>query len=357
MSLLDLLNFSTAGKKISIEPAGVSFETGKHQTVLESGLAQGLAMPHSCTVGTCGTCKCKLREGKIREITNFAYVLSAEELRSNVILTCQAMAKTDLILEIEDFEPKKLHPPEDFTGRILAHKDITHDIREVTLELDRPIRFDAGQYIQISVDDIFGARSYSFAMAPEDEGNKTISLFIRKVPEGEFTGALFEGRLQNRDLQIHGPAGNFWLRDGQGPIICIAGGSGLAPVLSILEQALKSDVNRPCVVLLGARTQQDIYGIERMEAIQERWDGAFTFAPVLSHEAENSDWQGLTGFVNTAISEAAGALISNETDVYMCGPPPMIDACTDTLLSLGIDQHRIHFDKFLDASHGVVRHE
>jgi len=357
VSLLDLFNFGTSGKKISIQPADVSFETGKHQTVLESGLAQGLAMPHSCTVGTCGSCKCKLKEGKIREITNFAYVLSTEELRSNVILTCQAMAKTDLVLEIEDFEPKKLHPPEDFTGRITQQKDITHDIREVTIELDRPIAFDAGQYVQVSVDDIFGARSYSFAMPPTDHGDKAISLFIRKVPGGEFTGNLFEGKLDNTQLHLHGPAGNFWLRDGKGPIICIAGGSGLAPVLSLLEKAVEQTVSRPCVVLFGARTQNDLYAIDRMKAVEQRWNGAFTFAPVLSHEETDSSWQGHTGFVNTAIGEVAGSSISDETDVYMCGPPPMIDACTDTLLTLGIDQHRIHSDKFFDASHGVIRHE
>jgi Na+-transporting NADH:ubiquinone oxidoreductase, subunit NqrF len=209
VSLLDLFNFTSAGKKISIQPANIAFETGKHQTVLESGLAQGLAMPHSCTVGTCGSCKCTLKEGKIREITNFAYVLSAEELRSNVILTCQAMAKTDLVLEIEDFEPKKLHPPEDFTGQIIDQKDVTQDIREVTIELDRPIAFDAGQYVQVSVNEIFGARSYSFAMAPQEGGNQTISLFIRKVPGGEFTGALFDGKLDQTELHLHRPRRQF----------------------------------------------------------------------------------------------------------------------------------------------------
>jgi len=355
--LLNALGFGKASRTVNIQPADMSFEASKNKSILESALSQGLAMPHSCTVGTCGTCKCKLISGKIRELTNFAYVLSEEELRNNIILTCQAVAKTDITLDVEDFEPKRLNPPADFTGKIVEQKTITHDIREVTLELDRPIKFDAGQYIQMSVDEIFGARSYSFAMPPTESGNKTISLFIRRVPEGQFTGMLFDGKLDNVEFKMHGPAGNFWLRDGKGPMICIAGGSGLAPVLSILEEAVKSPIGRPCVVLFGARTQNDLYGIERLKAIEKAWDGAFVFAPVLSHEDDSSPWQGARGFVNTAIGDVAGTYISDETDVYMCGPPPMIDAATETLIELGINEHRIHFDKFFDASHGVIRHE
>lgn len=355
MSLFDV--FKAKPKNVRIKPSNVEYETTTKGSILESGLAQGLAMPHSCTVGTCGTCKCKLLSGKIRELTNFAYVLTEEDLRNNYILTCQASAKTDVELEIEDFEPKRLNPPADFDAHIIATTDITHDIKEVTLALDRPIKFDAGQYIQLNDQDIFGARSYSFAMAPADNGDQTISLFIRKVPEGEFTTKLFDGKLDGAKLRAHGPSGNFWLRDGRGPMICVSGGSGLAPIISMLEQAVKNPPGRACVVLFGARTQADLYGLERLAAIEKAWDGAFSFVPVLSNEPENSGWTGATGFVNTAIETAAGHLISDEADIYMCGPPPMIDAATDTLLDLGADKHRIHFDKFLDSSHGVIRQD
>src|SRR5690606_4148964 len=106
--------------------------------------------------------------------------------------------------------------------------------------------------------------------------------------------------------------GNFWLRDGKGPMICIAGGSGLAPVLSILEQAVKQPIGRPCVVLFGAITENDLYGLEMLKEIEKAWDGAFVFAPVLSHEEDGSPWQGHRRFVNTAISAVAGAYISDE---------------------------------------------
>ena len=143
---------------VTANPSGRQFTVSSGQSILESALAQGLAFPHSCTVGTCGSCKCKLLSGKIREISNFAYVLEAEELRSGIILACQAEAKTDVTLDVPGFSDKQLHPARDFTGTISATLDLTHDIKEVTVVVDHPVQFDAGQYMQLSTPQIFGAR-------------------------------------------------------------------------------------------------------------------------------------------------------------------------------------------------------
>ncbi|CAA0083632.1 2Fe-2S iron-sulfur cluster-binding protein [Zhongshania aliphaticivorans] len=354
MSIFSFLKPSP--KTVTIEPAGISFEVKPGQSILEAGLAHGYAMPHSCTVGTCGSCKCKLTSGgKVRELTDFAYVLEAEELQDNMILTCQSALKLDVTVHIPNFELKQLHPPEDYDGEIIATEDLTHDVKKVTLRLDRPMWFDAGQYVQLHIDEFFGGRSYSFALPPSEEGLREVDLFIRHVPGGEFTGLLFEGKLDQTKLKVHGPSGNFWLRDGRGPIICVGGGSGLAPIVSLLEQAAKAPHGRPCVMFFGARTQADLYCLDRIAKIGEAWDGAFQFVPVLSDEPENSDWTGLRGFVNTAIESAAGQYLSADTQVYLCGPPPMIDAVTETVLSLGVDEKNVHADKFLDASHGISR--
>lgn len=355
MAILDL--FKPSKKTVTIMPANISFDVKSNQSILEAGLANGYAMPHSCTVGTCGSCKCDKTEGKIRELSNFAYVLDAHELQNDVILTCQSSLKSNVTINIPEFELKQLHPPEDFDGRIVETTNLTHDTKKVTLTLNKPIKFDAGQYVQLSVNSIFGARSYSFAMAPEDEGNNKIELFIRQVPNGEFTTKLFNDELNDQTIKLHGPSGNFWLRDGKSPIICVGGGSGLAPLVSLLEQASKTSHGRPCIILFGARTQADLYAVDRLIEIGKKWDGAFNFIPVLSNEPENSGWQGQTGFVNTVIDEVAGQYIADDTQAYLCGPPPMIDAVTDTLTDLGIITTNIHADKFLDASHGVARQD
>jgi len=349
--------FGKRVRTVTALPSGIRFEVNRSQSILEAALAQGIAFPHSCTVGTCGSCKCILKSGKIREITNFGYVLSAEELQSDVILACQAAAKTDVELDVPALEDKRLNPAEDFSGQIVETQELTHDIKRVTVELDRPIRFDAGQYAQLSIDDIYGARAYSFAVAPSDDGLKTISFFIRHVPGGMFTDLLFNGELENKLLRVHGPSGNFWLRESRAPMICIAGGSGLAPLLSLLADAAARNVGRPCVVLFGARTQADLYETEALNKISSRWNGSFLFTPVLSDEPEDSDWTGARGFVTAHIQSSASGLAGDDTEAYLCGPPPMIDAAMPELQALGITDTNLHFDKFLDGSHGLGRQE
>lgn len=353
MSFLNF--FKPKARIVTIMPAGVSFEVPSGQSILEAGLAQGFAMPHSCTVGTCGECKCKKEEGTVREMNNFAYVLTAEELQTDVIITCQAAPKSDVTITIPHFELKRLQPPKDFTGQITEISDLTHDTKKVSINLDAEMKFDAGQYVQVSIDSVEGARSYSFAMPPKEGGNDSIDLFIRKVEGGEFTEKLFSGALNNAVVSVHGPNGNFWLRGGRSPIICVGGGSGLAPIISLLEQAAKTLHGRPCVFFYGARTQDDLYCMDRIKEIEQKWDGAFKFVPVLSDVSSDSHWQGLTGYVNTVIDDIAGEYINADTQVYLCGPPPMIDAVTETVISLGIEPSNVHADKFLDASHGLTR--
>ena len=356
MGILSRL-FGQSVSRVTAEPSGVSFEVRRDQSILEAALAQGIAFPHSCTVGTCGSCKCKLVAGKIREISNFAYVLSAAELRGHVILACQAAAKTDVVLDVPHMESKRLHPSADYTARITATEDLTHDIKRVTLTLDRPLKFDAGQYAQLGVDSVFGARAYSFAVPPVAAGNQSLSFFIRRVPEGQFTELLFAGHLDGVAIKVHGPAGNFWLRDSRAPMICIAGGSGLAPLISMLEDAAARQVGRNCVLLFGARTQGDLYAQDLIEDIGAKWNGAFKFVPVLSDAAEDTSWQGARGLVTEHIATATSELIAADTQAYLCGPPPMIDAALPVLASLGVTQEHLHFDKFLDGSHGLARQE
>lgn len=356
MGILSKL-FGQRTSTVTAEPSGLRFEVNSSQSILEAALAQGIAFPHSCTVGTCGSCKCRLKSGRIREITNFGYVLSAEELQGDVILACQAAARSDVVLDVPGLSAHRLHPSGDYTATLTGSVDLTHDIRQVTLTLDRPMPFDGGQYAHLAVDDIFGARAYSFAVPPDAGGNREVSFFIRHVPGGMFTDLLFAGGLDDKTIRVHGPSGNFWLRDSRASMICIAGGSGLAPLVSMLEDAVRRDVGRTCVVLFGARTQADLYALDRLEALGANWNGAFTFVPVLSDEPGDSDWTGARGLVTEHIGSAAAGLASDESEAYLCGPPPMIDAALPELGTLGLEAENMHFDKFLDGSHGLARQE
>ncbi len=347
--------FGRGEYRVTATPSNLDFTVRSGHSVLESALAQGIAFPHSCTVGTCGACKCRLVDGRIREISNFAYVLDAQELRSGIILACQAEARSDLTLEVAGLSAKRLQPVEDYSGEIVHHEDLTHDIRRVSVRLDRALRFEAGQYATLEAPRIRGARAYSMSNPPATDGDDTLEFIIRRVPGGEFTEALFSGELAGERLHVRGPAGNFWLRDSREPLIAVAGGSGLAPLLSMLRAACAREVGRPCVVLFGARTQADLYGQDVMVALAGAWNGAFEYVPVLADEPADSDWRGARGLVTDAIAAHVPASAAAGAEAYLCGPSGMVDAAAQVLQAQGLAAENLHFDKFLDGSHGLKR--
>lgn len=341
---------------VTVQPAGVSFEVRGNQSILEAALGQGIAYPHSCTVGTCGSCKSRLLRGRIREITNFAYVLSAAELQGGIILACQAAARGEVELEVAGLAAHRLHPAVSCHGEVVATRALAPDVLELTLALDGPLAFDAGQYAQLEVDEVHGARAYSFAVPPQPGGRSEVSFFVRHVPGGAFTDLLFSGALAGRRLRVHGPLGNFWLRESHAPMVCVAGGSGLAPLVALLEDAIARQVGRPCVLLFGARRRADLYALDRIEAIRARWNGAFSFVPVLSAADDDATWGGARGLVTEHIARAAQGLLSADAEGYLCGPPGMIDAAVETFTALGLAPANLHCDRFLDGSHGLHRH-
>jgi NAD(P)H-flavin reductase/ferredoxin len=344
-----LMGKPTATKQMQILPQGVSVTIASGKSLLEAALAQGVAYPHNCTVGTCASCKSRLVQGRVREATPFGYTLSKEELDAGYILACQAFPKDDLTI-VELPEPgADVPPPEAFKGEITSTQALTHDILKVTVRVDRPLNYVAGQYASVRIAGMPRMRHYSFADAPQREGRKELSFFIRKVPEGAFTQTLFGGQLTGRPLEIEAPQGSFYLRGGNAPMLCVVGGSGLAPLLSVLEDARKHRIRRRCVLLFGARTQSDLYMLDQIRGLSENWLEPFTFVPVLSHEPAGSDWAGARGMVTEFIASSAAGIDWPTTEAYMCGPPPMIDAAIATLVAAGLPLDAIHYDKFSDG--------
>lgn len=344
--------FGAKSKKlVEVRPFGAKFEVPSGQTVLESALNHDVPFPHNCTVGTCGSCKCRLVTGKVKAISDFGYVLSKPELEAGYILACSAVPQDELTVVEVEASGIDAPPPEDFKGRIGSTEPLTHDILRVTMELDRPLKFVAGQYANLHLPGEQLPRCYSFADAPEREGRKTVSFMIRKVPGGAFTEALFAGKLQGATLDVNAPHGEFHLRTSAGPMLCIAGGSGLAPLLSLLEDARKKRVKRKCVLLFGARTEADLYALDQIKSIQQGWPDSFDFIPVLSAEPEGSAWAGKRGMVTDHVASLELGTPWSGSEGYMCGPPVMIDAAIDKLTGLGVDLHAIHYDKFTDMSH------
>ena len=180
-------------------------------------------------------------------------------------------------------------------------------------------------------------------------GSSELSFHVRLVSGGTYTEWLFAKDRVGESLTLHGPGGVFFLRPDDAPILCVAGGSGMAPIKSILESAAQEGLNRPVTYLFGARTQRDLYCLEEMEALAKRWSNTLQFIPVLSEEPEDSDWTGKRGFVTEYISDEDTGFDLKTCHAYLCGPPVMIDAAIAVLENHQVSVEHIHYDKFLDA--------
>jgi NAD(P)H-flavin reductase/ferredoxin len=330
-----VLNLNNGQHRVNLE--------GK-ETILTAALRAGIPMANSCRVGGCATCKCKLISGKVKQLTESSYVLSEEELDQGYILACQSVAKSDVAIEaiLDDattkFESKKL------TGLITAQDKLTHDITRLKISLNEAIDYAAGQYAEISIPGLSTAiRAYSFA-SPATGGE--VEFFIREVEGGELSPLINSRNLLNTPLELHGPFGDFYLREADAPFVCIAGGSGLAPIKALLQQALKDGVKRDVVFYFGARSQKDLYCSDEILKLKSQWQGAFTYVPVLSEEPQDSSWQGQRGLVTDALNES----LTGMEHAYLCGPPLMIDAAIEVLKKHSVPSSHIHFDKFISKA-------
>ncbi len=333
-----MFRFLTSSKNVKavINERAITVEPG--ETLLQAALRQGIDFPHSCRVGGCATCKCKLIHGRVKQLTHTEYILSDEDLDQGFILACQSIPRSDVGITVDmgrDGARRKV------TGRVIGQDRLTHDILRLRVQLDESLPYKAGQYALLSIASLPGeVRSYSFATRARPDAQAFF--FVRKVPGGAFSGHVHEHDLVGRMLTVEGPFGDFWMRPAATPLILIAGGSGLAPVLALLEDGVTARVTRPVTLLFGARAQRDLYALDTISELARRWGNPFEFLPILSEESNDSSWQGARGWVTDGIADD----LQPDSHAYLCGPPRMIDAATEVLLARGLSRGQIHADRF-----------
>lgn len=324
--------------------------------LLKAALEADIAWPHDCRVGSCGKCKCKLVDGKIKPLADFSYVLDGEDLQNGMILACQTQLKSNVSIDVELLSDSEKQSHWEADAVITKINDLTHDIKEIIVEInaadlpDGVELYKAGQYADLKVSAVSSGRNYSFAAAPK-AGQNQFHFYIREVPGGEFTGWLFREDRTGQALKMSGPYGQFCLKEDPVPMTCVAGGSGMSAIISVLQQALATKVKRDVRFLFGARTQKDLYCEDLINKLAEQWKtqglGSFEYIPCLSQEPEDSSWQGRRGSCIEFIVEDG---IDLTGQAYLCGPPGMIDAAIDVFVNNGVSQDEIFFDKFLDKS-------
>ncbi len=327
---------------INTQPIAVAAK----ETLLQAALRQGIDFPHSCRVGGCATCKCRLLEGKVRELTDSGYLLSDDELDQGYILACQSVPQTDVRIEV-DLSRQPVQ--RSVSGRVIGQDRLTGDITRLRVQLDEALPYKAGQFANIGIAALPGiSRSYSFATPVQPDAQ--VGFFVRKVSGGIFSTLINEQGVVGQTVVVEGPLGDFWLRPAAAPLLLVAGGSGLAPLLAILQEAVAAGVTRPATLLFGARTEGDLYAREEISAIARHWCGPFRFIPVLSAVAADSPWNGERGLV----TEKMHAVIEADTHAYLCGPPAMIDGAVALLLRHGVARKDIHADRFTTLHDGLA---
>lgn len=323
---------------LTLPQPGRRIPVGDSKTILQSALDAGIGYPHSCRSGRCGACKSRLISGHVELGKHSPFALSEQERVDGSILACRAVPSDDVVVEWLD-ESFDAAPPVVQHAQVVAIDRMTHDILAIRLQLtDRAaFRFAAGQYLSLSLP---GAppRTYSMASRPDEE---LVELHIRAVPGGRTSGLIHASLKQGDTVGIEGPGGSAYLREAHaGPIVALAGGSGLAPIKSIVETALLSGMDQPIHVYFGARTEHDLYLVEHFRALERKFTN-LTFVPVLSQTA-SAGWR--SGFVSDTLAEDHSDLTGAKA--YVAGPPTMVDAAMAILGTRGVFAADIHADVF-----------
>ena len=336
--------------ELTIEPLGQTIEVEDGQTILDAALRAGIYLPHACCHGLCATCKIQVVDGEVDHGEASTFALMDFEREEGKTLACCARLECDTVIEaeIEDDPDAENLPVEDFTGEVVRIEALTPTIRGIWLKLDRPMRFQAGQYINLEVPGLEG-QSRAFSLASRPQEGDVVELNVRIVPGGQVTTWLHEQLAVGERLKLTGPYGRFFVKkSAKLPMIFMAGGSGLSSPKSMIEDLLASGCELPMTLVYGQRNRSELYYDAEFTALADKYPN-FTYVPALSHEPEDSDWRGARGFVH----EAAKAHFGNDFrghKAYLCGPPAMIEACITTLMQGRLFERDIYMEKFFSAA-------
>lgn len=340
--------------KITLSPSGRRFICSGQETILEAALRHGIHLNYGCRSGRCGTCLGLLMQGTVKYDKDYPATLKLKKQPvqnspyATQALYCCAKPISDLKILSTEIDITQALKPKRMPTKVIGLEKLCHDVMRVILKLPENIRvpFMAGQYLDIFQPDDGERRSFSIANAPHNDEN--IELHIRQVQGGEFTDYIFHELKLNDILRIEMPLGTFFLRENsRRPVILMGGGTGFAPLKGIIEHALHIGDNRPFHLFWGVRTQNDLY----MDTLARQWQNEnenIRYSPVLS-ESDNNNWTGEVGFVHEIVLKTYPDL--SAYDLYMSGPPIMINTARALFIDQGLPVDRMYSDAFEYNAH------
>lgn len=332
---------------ITIADSPAMFPCEATDTITRAALRAGIALPYECNTGGCGSCKMELLSGEIESLRPDSTALSDRDRGKRRVLGCQAQPRTDCQIKVRiDPAAPPMPRPAERVATLVGTRDITHDIREFDFALPAPTPFLPGQYALLGLAGVGSRRAYSMSNIA---GSRCWQFHIKRVPGGQATGVLFDRLTVGTAIALDGPFGHAYLRvDAPRDVVCIAGGSGVSPVLSIARGMAECAPlkGRHLHFFYGGRTPADICGEDVLRALPQL-QGRWTYVPVVSSlETGAADvWRGCTGFVHDAVADALGASLP-DFEFYFAGPPPMTLAVQRMLMQAKVPVGQVHFDQF-----------
>ena len=342
---------------VTVQPSGKTFSVDRDEPILQAAIRQGVGLPYGCRDGACGSCKCRMLEGRVIHGAHQQKALSHEEEASGLILACQAAPQSDIVLEARtvpgagEFAIRKL------PSRVISIDKPAPDVAILKLQLpaNDAFQYRAGQYVEFILRD-GSRRSYSMATAPHEVGDKpAIELHVRHLPGGKFTDHVFSAMKEKDILRVEGPFGSFFLReDSDEPMILLASGTGMAPIKAIVEHMIWKGSQRKAELYWGCRSKVDLYLNDWAEAATRRLPN-LRYIPVLSEARPEDDWHGRTGLVHQAVMHDHPDLTSWQ--VYACGAPIMVESAQrDFVARCGLPDDEFYADSFTSEAdkHGPI---
>jgi CDP-4-dehydro-6-deoxyglucose reductase len=330
--------------QITVQPSGRAFSANGGEAILAAAIRQGVGMPYGCKDGACGSCKCRMLEGTVVHGQHQSKALSAEEEAKGLVLTCCAVAQTDIVLESRQVTDESAFPIKKMPSRVTSLEKVSSDVIIVKLQLpaNDTLRYHAGQYIEFILRDGV-RRSYSMANAPHN--GPGVELHVRHMPGGKFTDHVFGAMKEKEILRVEGPFGSFFLReDSAKPMILLASGTGFAPIKALIEQLLSKASQREATLYWGGRRPGDLY-MDAWVRDQLAAMPNLKYVPVISNAVPDDNWTGRTGFVHKAVMEDFPDLSGHQ--VYACGAPIVVDSARDEYTAkCGLPPDEFYADAF-----------
>ncbi|MDB5880312.1 MAG: oxidoreductase FAD-binding region [Ramlibacter sp.] len=334
--------------RVRLAGSEAAFGCAADDTLLRAGQRAGLGFPYECNVGSCGTCRFELVEGDVQVQWADAPGLTENDRKRKRYLGCQTRPLADCTIKLrlgQRYAPP--HRPQRLQAVLERSRPLTHDMREFRFVLDAPHSFEPGQYALAYLPGVTGARAYSMSNTPAD--GKTWEFVVRRTPEGAGTRALFDDLTVGQSIAIDGPYGMAWLRrEAPRDILCLAGGSGLAPMLSIARGAMAEPqlAGRKLHFLYGGRTPADVCGHDLLQELPG-WGERLSYHPAISPLPGGSSegWTGDVGYLHEVALERFAARLP-EFEIYFAGPTAMAMAVQRMLVDAKVPSEQVHFDQF-----------